>query len=92
MLKETCQEKDLGVLIESSMKPTFHCQNATRRGMSALKLLKLTFRTITKRNFEPLLNVYVRPHIEYCSQVVGPYMKENFTALDRESGMANKCH
>ena len=90
VLEETHQEKDLGVLIENSPKPTLHCQKAANRGMSALNLLKMIFNMISKRNFQPLFNAYVWPHIEYCSQAVGPYMKQSFTALGKVQRRATK--
>ena len=90
LLEETCLERDLGVLIDNSLKPTAHCEKAAQRGMSALRLLKTTFKSLSKHNFKPLYNAYVRPHIEYCSQAVGPYMVQNFTALEKVQRRATK--
>ena len=67
-----------------------HCQKAASSRMSGLKLLEIVFSTISKRNSNPLFNADVQPHIEYCSQAVGPYMKHNFTALEKVQWRATK--
>ena len=89
-LEETCQEKDLGVMVTNTLKPTLHCMKAGNKGMSALKLLQMAFGTINKRNFKPLYKAYVRPHLEYCSQAVGAYMVQDFNALEKEQRRATK--
>ena len=83
LLQETCQEKDLGVTVESTLKPTLHCKKAANRGMFALKQLKGTFRSLSRKNFSPLYDAFVRPHLEYCIQAVGPYMVQNYKAIEK---------
>ena len=90
LLQETCLERDLGVTIESSLKQTAHCEKAARKGMSALRLLKTSFNSVSTRNFKPLFNAYVRPHIEYCSQAVGPYLVKDLTTLEKVQRRATK--
>lgn len=89
-LEETQQERDLGVIIDNSLKPTRHCEKVARKGMSALRLLRSAFSSLNKHNFRPLFNAYVRPHIEYCSQAVGPYMTKNFSSLEKVQRRATK--
>ena len=89
-LEETCQETDLGVTVDNTLKPTHHCNKASSRGMFALKQLKVTFGTISSNNFKPLYNAFVRPHIEYCAQAVGPYMVQNFKSLGKVQRRATK--
>ena len=89
-LEETCQERDLGVTVDNTLKPTQHCKMAASRGMSTLKQLKLTFSSISRDNFKPLYNAFVRPHIEYCAQAVGPYMTQNLKALEKVQRRATK--
>ena len=89
-LEETDQEKDLGVIVESNLRPTTHCKKAANRGMTALRKLKGSFRTLSTRNFKPIYNAFVRPHTEYCIQAVGPYMAQNFKTLERVQRRATK--
>ena len=83
-------EKDLGVHITSSLKPTMHCHKAANKAMSALKLLRIAFNRINKNNFKLLYTTYVRPHLDYCAQAVGPYMVQDFQALERVQRRATK--
>ena len=87
---KTCQETDLGVTVDNTLKPTHHCNKASSRCMFALKQLKVTFGTISSNNFKPLYNAFVRPHIEYCAQAVGPYMVQNFKSLEKVQWRATK--
>ena len=61
-----------------------------RRLLSGVWLLKTSFCSINKWNFKPLFNTYIRPHIEYCSQAVGPYMVKNFMTLEKVQRRATK--
>ena len=42
-VEETSVEKDVDVYISNTLKPTYHCQKAAKKGMSALRLLKTSF-------------------------------------------------
>ena len=44
VLQKTLEEKDLGVHITSSLKLTVQCQKAANKAMSALRLLRSTYR------------------------------------------------
>ena len=81
-LKETMDEKDLGINVTNTLKPTTHCQRAASKAMSALRLLRLSFDHLHIRNFKSLYTTYVIPHLEYDVQAVGPYMAQDFKALE----------
>ena len=59
--------------MENTLKLTLHCNKAANRGMFALKQIKGTFGMLRKKNFKPIYNAFLRPHIEYCIQAVDPY-------------------
>ena len=88
-LQKTSKKRDLDTIVQDTMKPTCHCQQAASRGMSALRRLKTAFMSIDI-NFKPLYNTYVRPHLEYCVQAVGPYMAQDYEALERVQRRATK--
>ena len=90
VLEETVAEKDLGVHIINSLKPTYHCEKAANKAMSALKLLRIAFDRLTTKNFKILYTTYVRPHLDYCIQAMGPYMIKDFKALERVQRRATK--
>ena len=89
-LEETQLEKDLGVYVSNTLKPTAHCLKAARKAMSALKLLRMAFGSLTTDNFNALYSVYVRPHLEHCIQATGPYMSQDFKALEKVQRRATK--
>ena len=89
-LKETMDEKDLGINVANTLKPTTHCQKAASKVMSALRLLRLSFDHLNIRNFKSLYTTYVRPHLEYGIQAVGPYMAQDFKALEQVQRRATK--
>ena len=90
LLQHSNGEKDLGVLVTSSLKPTEHCLKAANRGMSALRLLRTSFNQLNETNFRILYTMYVRPHLDYCLQAVGPYMCQDLTALEKVQRRATK--
>lgn len=89
-LAETKEERDLGVHVASSLKPTTHCLRAANKAMSALKLTRMTFDQFTKTNFNRLYTTYIRPHLDFCAQAVGPYMQQDFDALEKVQRRATK--
>ena len=82
-LEEISVEKDLGIHVADTLKPTAHCQRAANKAMSALRLLRCSFDCLEKNNFKLLYTTYVRPHLEYRIQAVGPNMVKDFKALDQ---------
>ena len=90
VLQKMVEEKDLGVTLTNSLKPTVHCEKAARKAMSALRLLRTSFSRFTQDNFKILFTTYVRPHLEYCLQAVGPFMRKNMKALERIQRRATK--
>ena len=64
-------------------KPSRHCQWAANRGMTALRLLRNAFDRIDVKNFKLLFTTYVRPHLEYCIQAVGPHTVQDMKTLER---------
>ena len=71
------QEKDLGVVISSDLKPSKQCSEVVK---TANKLIGFIGRSFEFRTEEIILNLYnalVRPHLEYCVQCWSPYYKKD---------------
>ena len=51
--------------------------------MPALWLMKVTFDRIDLKNFRLLYTTYVRPHLEYCIQVAGPYIVHDIETVEK---------
>ena len=83
-------ERDLGVYVADTLKATAHCQTAARKASAALRLLKMAFPTLKISNFKQLYTTYVRPHIEYCMQAVGPFLRKDIKVLESVQCRATK--
>ena len=89
-LTETQVEKDLGVHVTSNLKPTTHCHKAANKAMVALKLMRVAFDRFNTSNFNRLFTTYVRPHLDFCAQAAGPYMRQHFSTLEKVQRRATK--
>ena len=71
-LCEVESEKDLGLWVTSSLKPSLHCDKAAAKATKILGILKRTFPVMSKELFLFLYRIYVRPQLEYCVQLWSP--------------------
>ena len=83
VLQKSEQEKDLGVIIDSSLK--FHMHTAaTVKANQVLDLIKKSCNTWDPYTIKTLYKAMVRPHLEYGNAIWGPNylweinMLENF--------------
>ena len=58
--------------------------------MSALRILYNVFDSLNETNFPVLYTTYVRPHLDYCLSAVGPYMVQDFQALEKVQRRATR--
>ena len=81
-LKTTDSEKDLGVYICSSMKPSMQVAEVAKKANQALGQL---LRAITYRDKIHFVNLYkerVRCHLEYCVQAWNPWSQHDIDLLE----------
>src|SRR6218665_1667917 len=84
------EERDLGVIMHSSAKPSRQCVEAAKRANRILGMIK---RTIVSREQDVVLRLYkslVRPHLEYCVQAWSPYLRQDIDTLERIQRRATK--
>ena len=67
-----------------------HCQKAAAKANSALRMVRNSFDTLTEDNFMILYTSYVRPHLDYCVQAVGPYLEQDLKTLEQVQRRATK--
>ncbi len=90
-LNSVSKERDLGVVVESTLKVGEQCSVAASRANRVLGVIK---RNIKHKSKEVLINLYkqlVRPHLEYCIQAWRPYLKQDIEKLEKIQHRATKC-
>lgn len=86
----TSEERDLGVVIDSSLKPSRQCVEAAKKGNRLLGIIK---RTMVSRDKDTILRLYkamVRPNLEYCVQAWCPYLKKDIEIIEKVQRRATK--
>ena len=89
-LCEVNSEKDLGLWVTSSLKPSLQCDKAAANATRIMVMLKRTFSCMSKELFVFLYKTYVRPHLEYCVQLWSPYYVRDIDNLERVQRRATK--
>ena len=78
-LAATTEERDLGVITSSKLKPTAQCAKAAKTAQAVLGQLARAFHFRDRYVFVQLYTTYVRPHLELAIQAWSPW-----TAADKE--------
>src|SRR6218665_2176602 len=90
VLKVSEEERDLGVIMHRSAKPSKQCAETSKKANSTLGMIR---RTIVTRDKHTILRLYkslVRPQLEYCIQVWSPYLKQDMEKLEKVQRRATK--
>ena len=83
-------EKDVGVLIHKSLKPSLQCTKAATKANQVLGQLARAVTYRDKDTFLKLYRVYVRPHLEYAVQSWSPYTLQDKEVLEKVQRRAVK--
>ena len=82
VLDATSVEKDLGVLIHSSLKPHEQCTSAAKKANIVLGRMARSLTYRDKVTWIKLYRIYVRPHLEYCVQAWSPWTIADMDILE----------
>ena len=74
---------DVGVIVQSNLKFTMHCTNTVRKANYVIHKIFTTFRNHDADFYRKMYISYVRPILEYASQVWSPVMKCNIDRIER---------
>jgi ribonuclease P/MRP protein subunit RPP40 len=77
------EEKDLGVWVDVSLKPSKQCEKAAQSANFALGQISRTFHYRNKKNLIPLYKAFVRPKLEYAVQAWNPWLLKDITTLEK---------
>ena len=89
-LDVTRTEKDLGVLMDDSLK--FHTQTAaaTKKANQILGVIKRSYKTRDKNTMTTLYKSMVRPHLEHGNVIWGPFYAGDKKAVESVQRRATK--
>jgi hypothetical protein len=90
VLKSSEQERDLGVIVNSSGKVSEQCNVAVKNANSMLGIIR---RHIKCKNKDILVRLYkslVRPRLEFCVQAWCPYLRKDIDLMERVQHRATK--
>ena len=82
VIASTDEEKDLGVIIHKSGKPSRQCAEAAKKGNQVLGQMSRAF-TYRDKTWIHLYSTYVRPHLEYAVQAWCPWLKADIECLEK---------
>ena len=77
----TDYENDLEIWICFALQPSVQCQKLYAKVMQSFAIIKWTFNYMDLHNI--LYKIYVRPHIEYCTQAWSLYYAKNINLLEK---------
>ena len=82
-LAETKEERDLGVVMTSNLKPSVQCSKAARTAQAVLGQLSRAFHFRDRHVFVQLYKQYVRPHLEFSCQAWAPWSAADIDILEK---------
>ena len=82
-MDEVKEEKDLGVLIEDTMKPSKQCTAAAKAANFALGQIQRAFHYRKKTNLIPLYKTFVRPRLEHAVSAWSPWLESVIKCLEK---------
>ena len=82
-IEEAEEEKDLGVWVTTSMKPSKQCATAAKNANFALGQMQKAFHYRTKNNLVPLYKSFIRPKLEGSIAAWSPWTETDKKALEK---------
>lgn len=89
-LSTIIQEKDLGVVVDSSLSFDLHVQEVVKKANKILGLIKRTFKYLDYTTLTLLYKSMVRSHLEYAQTVWSPYKQFSIELLERVQRRATR--
>ena len=74
---------DIGVTIQSNLKFTTHCTNTLKKAYYVIRTIFTTFKGHNHSFYMKMYTCYVRPILEYASQIWSPVLITNIDRIER---------
>ena len=73
---------DVGVIVQSNLKFSKHCSNVVKKAYFVIRKIFTTFKHHDYKFYMKMYICYVRPILEYASQVWSPLLKGNIDKIE----------
>ena len=83
ILESVVEEKDIGVMIHQSLKPSVQCLKAAKTANSVLGQMRRSVLYRDKVVWVKLYKTFVRPHLECSVQAWSPWLKKDISVLEK---------
>ena len=91
VLQATDAEKDIGVRVQSSLRPGKQCAEAAGRANAVLNQILRAFHYRNRHTYIDLYKQYVRPHLEFAVPAWSPWTQGDKEAVERVQRRAIKA-
>ena len=100
VLQVVNEEKDIGVIVSDTLKPSTQCAKAAKKANSILGQMSRSFHYGDKDVWIPLYKTYVRQHLELTVQAWSPWYCKDIEILEKVQeravnmvvGLRSKCY
>jgi hypothetical protein len=82
-LETTEIERDIGVNVSNSLKPSLQCAQAAKTAQSVLSQISRAFHFRDRHTFKKLYVQYVRPHLEFAVTAWSPWLEADKSCLEK---------
>ena len=82
-LKAVNQQRDLGVIMSSDLKPEAHINDIAKRASQRVGMIKRCFTNFTHKKVVTLYTTVVRPILEYASVIFQPFYVKDIDKLQK---------
>ena len=82
-LQEVTEEKDIGILVNQSLRPSKNCKKAADMTGAVLRQITKNFHFRDRNIFKKLYAQYVRPHMEFATPVWSTWLEQDIQTLEK---------
>lgn len=83
ILQTVKEEKDIGVIVSDSLKPSAQCAKAVKKANSILGQMSRSVHYRDKVTWIRLYKTYVRPHLEFAVQAWSPWLVKDIDMIEK---------
>ena len=82
------EERDIGVIVKNTLKPSRQCAEAARKANAVLGQITRSFKYRDRHTFLSLYQQFVRPHLEFSTPVWSPWSILDIDVLEKVQSRA----